>query len=91
MFIIKHLENIEITDYSVSNGHSYGTNFLGMLVFCLTFGSIISGMGEKGRDLHNFFDNLSKAFFQIINIVIWYGYMNSFKPLSINNYYNDDN
>ena len=60
-----------ISYQSISPGSSQGTNLLGILVFCLLFGSIIGKMGDRGKDLQNFFDNLSKAFLEIIRIVIW--------------------
>lgn len=64
-----------IDGYSFSAGSNNGTNQLGLLVFCLLFGNVIGNMGDRGRDLHNFFETLSKAFFGIIKSVILYAFV----------------
>ena len=56
--------------YSTTAGSNKGTNFLGLLIFCLIFGHIIGRMGDRGKDLHDFFETLSKAFLDIIQLII---------------------
>jgi len=50
---------------------------LGILSFCLVFGHVIGKMGDRGRDLIEFIEVLSKSFIEMIRIVIW------FSPLGI--------
>ena len=54
----------------MSAGSSSDTNYLGVLAFSLLFGNVIGRMGDRGKDLHNFFESLSKAFLAIIRIVV---------------------
>jgi Na+/H+-dicarboxylate symporter len=44
---------------------------MGILSFCIVFGRIIGVLGDRGRDLHNFFETLSKSFLEMIQIIIW--------------------
>lgn len=60
-----------VSDYSSTSGTSNGTNFLGLLSFCILFGNVIGHMDDRGRELLNIFESLSKAFFGIIRFIIW--------------------
>ena len=47
-----------------------GLNVLGLVMFCLTFGYVISSMGESGRILVNFFEAVNEASIRMISIVM---------------------
>jgi Na+/H+-dicarboxylate symporter len=57
--------------YKASEGSENGVNYLGILAFSLIFGNIIGYMGERGKDLHDFFEIISKTFLEMIRLVIW--------------------
>ena len=61
---------IESINYASTPSSSIDTNFLGLLVFCALFGNVVGRMGDRGKELHNFFESLSRAFLQIIRIII---------------------
>ncbi len=51
--------------------NSNGINVLGLLVFSVAFGLILSSMGAEGKPLRDFFDCLNKAIMRLVSIVIW--------------------
>ncbi|XP_064625417.1 excitatory amino acid transporter 3-like [Lineus longissimus] len=58
--------------YRPVTGTSDGTNVLGIVVFSIAFGMIISRMGEKCRPLVAFFSAMNEAVMALIGLVIWY-------------------
>jgi Na+/H+-dicarboxylate symporter len=47
-------------------------NILGLIVFSLVFGGVLSTMGEEGEPVRRFFDSLNKAIMRLVFLVIWY-------------------
>ncbi|WAR23404.1 EAA1-like protein [Mya arenaria] len=47
-------------------------NVLGLVVFSICFGAVISRMGKAGKPLADFFDSLHMAIMRLTMIVIWY-------------------
>lgn len=49
-----------------------GTNVMGMIVFCITFGLISGHIGEKGKLMVDFFVTLNEIIMKLVNlIVLW--------------------
>ncbi|XP_062379730.1 excitatory amino acid transporter 3-like [Sardina pilchardus] len=59
-------------DYQITGSYLDGINILGLIVFCLMFGSIIGKMGERGRPLVDFFDALNEATMRVVQIIMCY-------------------
>ena len=49
----------------------YGMNVLGLVVFSVAFGIIISQMREEGAPLKHFFASLADASLNLVTIIIW--------------------
>lgn len=49
-----------------------GINILGLIIFSMVFGVVISIMKNEGLPLRNFFKSLEAAMMKIISVVIWY-------------------
>lgn len=49
-----------------------GMNILGILVFCIAFGIMLSKMAERAKPLVDFFKALSEASMMLVGLVIWY-------------------
>ncbi len=47
-----------------------GLNVLGVVMFCLTFGFIISKMGHSGKVLIELFEAINEAFSKMIALVM---------------------
>lgn len=47
-----------------------GVNVLGLVMFCLTFGYVISQMGNNGKILLDFFESLNEASTKLIGIAM---------------------
>lgn len=47
-------------------------NVLGLIVFCVIFGAVLSTMGEKGRPVIRFFEGVNEAVMKIVHLVVWY-------------------
>ncbi|XP_029295980.1 excitatory amino acid transporter 1-like [Cottoperca gobio] len=53
-------------------GSVNGVNALGLVVFSICFGLIISSMGEQGKPLKDFFDCLNEVIMRLVAIIMWY-------------------
>uniref|UniRef100_A0A3P8Z1L3 Amino acid transporter n=1 Tax=Esox lucius TaxID=8010 RepID=A0A3P8Z1L3_ESOLU len=53
-------------------GQVNGVNALGLVVFSISFGLIISNMKEKGQPLRDFFDCLNEAILRLVAVIMWY-------------------
>jgi Na+/H+-dicarboxylate symporter len=62
---------INISNYDFKSGTTGGTNILGLLVFSIVFGIIISKMGEETRILVKFFEAMNVAVMKLTGLVIW--------------------
>ena len=49
-------------------------NVLGLVVFAVFFGVIISNMGSSGKPLMDFFEALHQATLRMTMLIIWYVY-----------------
>ena len=47
------------------------TNVLGLVIFSVVFGAVLGRMGEKGRVLRMFFDNLNEVVMVMVGLVMW--------------------
>lgn len=62
---------IPLTMYEISSSYKEGSNIIGLVVFSIVFGIVISMMKAEGRILLNFFTSLSNAMMSLTRIVIW--------------------
>ncbi|XP_032422009.1 excitatory amino acid transporter 1-like [Xiphophorus hellerii] len=53
-------------------GTSDGINVVGLLVFSVAFGLILSSMGSEGKPLRDLFNCMNKAIMLLVSIAIWY-------------------
>ncbi|XP_030845491.1 excitatory amino acid transporter 2 [Strongylocentrotus purpuratus] len=74
-------ENASETDFCISKNvtetnrtedYKNGINVLGILVFTIPFGVLLSRMGERGRVMVEFFRILSELTMELVNITMWY-------------------
>ena len=49
-----------------------GMNVLGLVVFSIVFGIVLSRMGEKGAPLKAFFETLNEVVMKMVTLVMWY-------------------
>lgn len=47
-----------------------GTNVLGMIVFCITFGVLVGQLGPKAQIMVDFFGALNEIIMKIVHLVI---------------------
>ena len=50
---------------------SSGTNVLGIVVFSVVFGGVLSRMGKRGAPMKDFFDNLNEIVMVMVKLVMW--------------------
>ncbi|XP_003737125.1 excitatory amino acid transporter [Galendromus occidentalis] len=48
-----------------------GTNSLGLIVFCIAFGSTIGSIGAQAEPLKNFFSALDAVIMKLVGIIMW--------------------
>ena len=48
-----------------------GTNTLGIIFFCLTFGSVLGSLGEKGRVLVEMFRTVDEVIMRMVLLVMY--------------------
>ncbi len=69
----------EIPNEIVSNG----MNIMGLVLFSVSLGIVISVMGEEGRPLKQFFKSLEGASMRLISLVIWFVHYQLFLILPV--------
>ena len=47
------------------------TNVLGLVVFSVVFGAVLGRIGERGRVLRMFFENLNEVVMIMVGLVMW--------------------
>lgn len=47
-----------------------GTNVMGMIVFCITFGLLVGQLGQRGKLMVDFFAILNEIIMKIVSLVI---------------------
>ncbi|XP_015124043.1 excitatory amino acid transporter [Diachasma alloeum] len=63
------------TEYIMEHQLIYrdGTNVMGMIMFCITFGLLLGQMGQKGQVMVDFFEALNEIVMKIVSLIIlWY-------------------
>ncbi|XP_064645065.1 excitatory amino acid transporter 3-like isoform X2 [Lineus longissimus] len=63
---------IDVTEYDAVPGMGDGMNVLGLVVFSIALGLVISKMGKQGEILTQFFEALGEATMRLVAVVIWY-------------------
>lgn len=64
---------IKVVDYYSPNaGTRSGLDVLGLVLFCITFGAILSTLGERGQLMIQFFEILNEVSIKIIRLMMWY-------------------
>uniref|UniRef100_A0A3B3TRT2 Amino acid transporter n=1 Tax=Poecilia latipinna TaxID=48699 RepID=A0A3B3TRT2_9TELE len=53
-------------------GTSDGINIVGLLVFSVAFGLVLSSMGSEGKPLRDLINCMNKAIMRLVSIAIWY-------------------
>ena len=48
-----------------------GTNTLGMIVFCLVFGTVLGSMGKRGSLVAEFFSIVDEVILKIVTGIMW--------------------
>jgi aerobic C4-dicarboxylate transport protein len=57
-------------------------DLLPILVLAVLFGAALSGMGERGKIVIDFFEKVSEVFFKIVNIIMYYSAIAAFGAIS---------
>uniref|UniRef100_A0AAF5DQ33 Amino acid transporter n=2 Tax=Strongyloides stercoralis TaxID=6248 RepID=A0AAF5DQ33_STRER len=52
--------------------YTSGMNVLGVIVFCIGFGIVVSRLGEEGRIMVQFFSTLDKVIMQLVLYIMWF-------------------
>ena len=60
----------EIT-YARKLGYRYGTNTLGIIFFCLTFGTVLGSLGRKAKVVINFFSVIDEVIMKMVYGIMW--------------------
>ncbi|MCZ8517688.1 C4-dicarboxylate transporter DctA [Paenibacillus filicis] len=57
-------------------------DLLPILVLAVLFGASLSGMGERGKVVLDFFEKVSEVFFRIVNIIMYYSAVAAFGAIA---------
>jgi Na+/H+-dicarboxylate symporter len=59
------------TDYRKVLAYRSGTNTLGIIFFCLTFGTVLGSIGRKAEPVINFFKIIDEVIMKMVNGIMW--------------------
>jgi len=57
--------------YAKTLGTRNGTNTLGIIFFCLTFGTVLGSLGKKGAPVVDFFKVIDEVIMKMVNAIMW--------------------
>ncbi|XP_059079013.1 excitatory amino acid transporter-like isoform X2 [Tigriopus californicus] len=58
-------------DYVRELGYRSGTNTLGIIFFCLTFGTVLGSLGKKAQMVINFFSVIDEVIMKMVYGIMW--------------------
>merc|ERR1719341_493666 len=57
--------------YAKTIGTRNGTNTLGIIFFCLTFGTVLGAMGKKAAPVTDFFKVIDEVIMKMVQAIMW--------------------
>lgn len=51
--------------------YRYGPSTLGLVTFCIVFGSVLNTIGQKGRVIKEFFEGIFEVLMKLTAVVMW--------------------
>jgi len=64
-------KNATSAQYAKTLGTRNGTNTLGIIFFCLTFGTVLGSLGKKGAPVVDFFKVIDEVIMKMVNAIMW--------------------
>ncbi|CAG9533714.1 unnamed protein product [Cercopithifilaria johnstoni] len=70
--ILQTITNGSLDVMKPSVEYTDGMNVLGVIVFCISFGIVLSQLGEQAYTVVNFFSILDKVIMKLVMYIMWY-------------------
>uniref|UniRef100_A0A915Q5L2 Amino acid transporter n=1 Tax=Setaria digitata TaxID=48799 RepID=A0A915Q5L2_9BILA len=70
--ILQAIANGSLTIMKPSVEYTAGMNVLGVIVFCISFGIVLSQLGEQARTMVDFFSIMDQVIMRLVMIIMWY-------------------
>ncbi|EFO20618.1 excitatory amino acid transporter [Loa loa] len=64
--------NGSLTIMKPSVEYTAGMNVLGVIVFCISFGIVLSQMGEQAQTMVDFFSIMDQVIMKLVMLIMWY-------------------
>merc|ERR1719369_1289543 len=67
----KYISDSGMEDMTKILSYRSGTNTLGIIFFCLTFGTVLGSLGKKGAPVVDFFKVIDEVIMKMVNAIMW--------------------
>jgi len=67
----KYISNSGMEDLTKILSYRSGTNTLGIIFFCLTFGTVLGSLGKKAQLVIDFFKIIDEVIMKMVNAIMW--------------------
>merc|ERR1712106_310743 len=67
----KYVSGSEMEDLTKILSYRSGTNTLGIIFFCLTFGTVLGSLGKKAQLVIDFFKIIDEVIMKMVNAIMW--------------------
>jgi len=67
----KYVSNLEMETLTKVVSYRSGTNTLGIIFFCLTFGTVLGALGKKAQVVVNFFQIIDEVIMKMVSAIMW--------------------
>jgi len=67
----KYISNSGMEDLTKILSYRSGTNTLGIIFFCLTFGTVLGSLGKKAQLVIDFFKIIDEVIMRMVNAIMW--------------------
>ncbi|MCP9263933.1 Glutamate transporter protein [Dirofilaria immitis] len=70
--ILQAISNGSLTIMKPSVEYTAGMNVLGVIVFCISFGIVLSQLGEQAQTMVDFFSIMDQVIMRLVMLIMWY-------------------
>nr|CRZ24905.1 BMA-GLT-1 [Brugia malayi] len=70
--ILQAIANGSLTVMKPSVEYTAGMNVLGVIVFCISFGIVLSQLGEQAQTMVDFFSIMDQVIMKLVMLIMWY-------------------
>lgn len=70
--LVDNNDNGTTSEYQRQVAYRSGTNTLGIIFFCLSFGTVLGSLGKSGKPVVDFFKIIDEVIMKMVYAIMWW-------------------